>query len=712
MQPSEEQADSQHETSSTSHATLVAVVAAVSGFTFWRYVATYPPTWPQLALNAPFEFDVRAAASLGSAFLFVAALNLAAWQLGAWVRRGLGDKETGRLTALAQLAYGLMILPYLVLGLAACHLLQPPFLVSLIALPAAISLPDLWRRSTALWRRHRDSPSPLPPPLPSPSHETKWPWLGLVLAIVLVAGPLLSALGPEVGWDADVYHLAIPERYLFHNGIYSSQFSLFTAFPSHMEMFYVLALGLSGEIAAKLVHFEFGVLLFVLVYIMAASESRRCAVLALLFLASEPLLYREMAWAYNDLVAPFYALLAFASLHAWIQAGNRAQILRAGIFVGVCVATRYTGGAVLIALLGALWLVPTGTSAHKRVRASLWLAGLAGIALLPWLVRNAAFTGNPVAPTLQSLFHAPGREFFSPLAVRQTLAFHEAIGMGRDFWALLKLPWNLTVGSAPGSYSNSFGFQLSPLHAIGFMSAVAAALLRRRSDIARVLVAIVVFVLLWFPLFQEARFLLPVAGFLALVGGWAFDVLLPRRVGPGSVLWVFPVAAAALAGSIQLDGLGPRFARAVDSGSRVSAQQRFAAPAAAAALREAVATRTDVRIFVVAESRSYLFRGLDYVPYAVLEAPPTLDWIRSHADVSALYAGLRDMGITHIFANFNNFKDPRRPQAIPEYDRDDFLADAQRVLDLMNRRGRSIYNRGGIGIVQLEPAANRPAEIE
>jgi hypothetical protein len=690
------------EGSSRVQTTVVAAVLAASGFTFWRYLVAYPPVWPHLALDSRLGFDVDKAAGLAGALLFIGALNLAAWQLGAWARQGLGDTERGRLAGLAQLALGLMIIPYLVLALAACRLLHPFALAALLAVPCVLALPRLVRGLRARARRPRDSPRA----------RFARPEIGLWLALglFLAAGPLLSALGPQLGWDAEVYHLALPERYLFHGGIYVTPFSLYSAFPGHMEMFYLLALGLSGEVAAKLVHFEFGVLLFALVYVVASRESRRCAVLALLFLASEPLLYTEMSWAYNDLVAPFYALFAFVGLRSWSESGERTPLLRAGLFAGACLATRYLGGAVLVSLCAAMWLVPVRVPSTSRVRASFALAGLAGLALLPWLARNWIFTGNPAAPTLQGLFYSEGNEFFSPLAILQTYAFHDAIGMGRDAWALLKLPWNLTVGSIPGSYRDSFGFQLSPLHAIGFVSALALALYRRRRDIARALVMVVVFALLWFPFFQEVRFLLPLAGILALLGGWAFDELLPRRPGLASVLWVFPFLGAGLAGSAQLAELGTRYTLALGSAPRAAEQKRYAGPAGAAALRATLASHSDAKVFLVAESRSYLFRGLDYIPYQPLEAPPTLEWLRAQPDVGALHCGLQDMGVTHVFANFNNIAGPVRPRAIPDYAAGDYAADMQRIKDLMDQRGRAIYKRGGIGVVRLSRAEGCESE--
>ena len=174
----------------------------------------------------------------------------------------------------------------------------------------------------------------------------------------------------------------------------------------------MLALGLSGELAAKLVHFELGVLTCILVYRVGSLESRRCGLLALLFLISEPLLYSEMAWAYADLIGPFYALFAFVSLRDWLRTRDRALLLRAGLFAGACLATRYLGGAVLLGLCAALWLTPGRESLATRVRGTLALAGLSTLALLPWLVRNLIAIGNPIAPIAQAIFHAPGAEYF------------------------------------------------------------------------------------------------------------------------------------------------------------------------------------------------------------------------------------------------------------------------------------------------------------
>ena len=673
---------------------IAAVVVALSAIVLLHNLRSAPPQLPRLVLGIDFGFDLEKARGCAAALLFIAALNLAAWQLGAGIRRALGDtrEDPGSLAGLAQLAYGLLAIPYLVLALAACHLLHPIALAAVLAVPCATLLPRLRHIPVYLRASSRGALGALPA-----AH--RWTWLAF--AVVLAAGPLLDALGPEVGFDADVYHLAIPERMLAVNGIWVSPFSLFTAFPAHMEMFYLLALGLSGDVAAKLVHFELGLLSCILVYRVGALESRRCALLALLFLISEPLLYSEMAWAYADLVGPFYALFAFVSLRDWLRTRDRALLLRAGLFSGACLATRYLGGAVLLGLCAALWLAPRRDPLPTLVRGTLALAVLSILALLPWLARNLIFTGNPIAPIAQAIFQAPGAEYFPPLAIRQTWAFHEDVGMGRDLWALLKLPWNLSVVSTPDVYTGSFGYRLSPLHAIGFASALAVALLRRRLDMARGLVMVATLVLLWFLLFQEPRFLLPAAGILALLAGSAVDELLPpaRRLAAASVLWIPLLAAVGLAWLPQLDRLGVRYGVALG----VLGLGDPRTEDAISALRGAVASDPRARIFLFGMSQSYRFRGLDSVPYQALEAPPTLAWVHASPDTQSLYCRLRALQVSHLFADFQTLRGGSRPAVVPEYGAAEYRADIQRVADLMDERAQTIYRKGGIRIAALAP---------
>jgi hypothetical protein len=676
---------------------LAVAVGLFAGFTLWRYALAHPITWPGLGTDASLVPEaaklVRALSALG----FLVVLNLAAWWIGGAVRRIVGQVESGPgadLDALARIAYGLIALPPIVLALAALHGLHAWLLAGLLGVPAPLALRDVAAKlgpGIGRWR----------------ARAAKRPGAAALIAafaLVVLQGPCWVALGPEVGWDADVYHLAIPARYLQLNGIEVTPFSMFSAFPAAMEMLYLLALALSGEAAAKLIHLELGLLTFALLYCVARRESARCALLAIVFLATEPLIYAEMGWAYADLFGAFYALFATVSWLDWRRSGRRELLVRAGVFAGACLSTRYLGGTVLLTLLALTWLAPRAGSAGRRLEASLWIGGLATLMLSPWLLRNALLTGNPVAPVLQGVFHAPGTEFFSEIAIAQTIAFDRAIGMGRDAVAYLMLPWNLTVGSTPGTYRNSFGFQIGALHVISLVAGAAVCVWRRRSDMALLLLQAWIFASAWFLVFQEVRFLLPLAATLSWVGAWAFDQLLPEARRWRAALLSIPAIALGYCWLAQLDGLGDRFALAIGGRSHETVLMRDSQRIALARSRAELGQRA--RIFLVGASRSHLFSGLDYVPYQALEGPPTLEWLRQARDVVDLHCRLDALGATHVLLDEVALE--QRPKVVPSYGSGDFERDIGKVRRLMAQRGHTLHDRHGVKVVRLEPAVGCP----
>ena len=177
-------------------------------------------------------------------------------------------------------------------------------LIGLLVVPIVVRLRPLGRAARACWRAR-------------PIHRS-WRRSLVAAALVLVgAGPLASAFVPFYGWDALTYHLAVPERYLFHGGIWMTPFSIFSACPHTVEMLYALALGIGGPPLAKLINLQYAVLLMVTAYRLAARRSLRAGLIALALLIGEPLLQWEVTLTYNDLALAFHALVAVAALADW-----------------------------------------------------------------------------------------------------------------------------------------------------------------------------------------------------------------------------------------------------------------------------------------------------------------------------------------------------------------------------------------------------------
>lgn len=223
--------------------------------------------------------------------------------------------------------------------------------------------------------------------------------------ITAVAGMVLwgLALGPDVSWDAVVYHLRVPSLYVQEHRIFHVPTHHFTAFPLGAEMhngWLMLAGGLDrmgGGEACRLLH--------VWAAVAAALAARRIAmrlapgVPAAGWWAAAGLLLCPLAGTiavrtYNDFAQAGLAGVALVLLLERPRGGARL----AGAALGGALAAKYTG---IIPLAACAWL-------WWRLRPAPSL--VAGAVLLPWMAKNWLLTGNPVSPFLHGIFRVAGSE--------------------------------------------------------------------------------------------------------------------------------------------------------------------------------------------------------------------------------------------------------------------------------------------------------------
>ncbi len=255
-----------------------------------------------------------------------------------------------------------------------------------------------------------------------------------------------------------------------------------------MEMLFAWAMLLRGDIAAKLLHFGFGLLLAGLIFQLTRRFfSPRAAWPALLLYASMPMVATLAGWAYNDLALAFCQLAARAAfLHsdpahhpngvklshppAPPKGGERIEIppvgglggpesevnltpstyrshasflILSGTFAGLAMGLKYTSFITPLIILG---LIINHCARHKLpwgdgLRRAALFAVTAGLVAAPWYLKNWLFTGNPVYPFAYDIFGGVGWDAF-----RAAWYAHGGSGIGLDPLKLLGLPWLLTLG--------------------------------------------------------------------------------------------------------------------------------------------------------------------------------------------------------------------------------------------------------------------------
>ena len=269
----------------------------------------------------------------------------------------------------------------------------------------------------------------------------RWHRRYLLLTLALT---LLLALAPPTSWDGLFYHLTGPALYIARGRIAPLDVNIpHLAFPSLMETLFGLAMLARGDVAAKLLHLVYGLLLAALIHRVSARwQGRDVAGWSLILFAAMPMVAVLAAWAYNDLALAFYQIAALYALLAWREAASprrRNWLWAAGILSGLALGLKYTTFPLpLVGLAYLLW------KSRRRWREGLIFALLTGLVAAPWYLRNWAFTGNPVYPFL---FGGRGWDGFRAAWYAQA-----GTGVGWHPPRILALPVTMTLGLRDVNY--------------------------------------------------------------------------------------------------------------------------------------------------------------------------------------------------------------------------------------------------------------------
>lgn len=235
----------------------------------------------------------------------------------------------------------------------------------------------------------------------------------LILAYLLHIGwVLLLSSVPPVSRDGLTHHLSVPKLWIEHGGIYEIPDISFSYFPQLIDLLYTIPLMLGNDIAAKYIHFIFGLLtaLIVFIFIRRRIGSVWGALGGLMFLTI-PLILKLSVTVYVDLGLVFFATASLFSALIWLEDTRKWHwLLLAGICSGLALSTKYNAivSFLVLGLLLPLFFLNSRQNKHAEhwntIKYSLVFAALALLVFSPWLVRNYNLTGNPIYPLHQSLF--------------------------------------------------------------------------------------------------------------------------------------------------------------------------------------------------------------------------------------------------------------------------------------------------------------------
>ena len=304
---------------------------------------------------------------------------------------GVGRRLAGNLAAnsipflVVQAALGLGCLALLILGLLSVGLFSAVLAWGLVALLLVV-----FGRSSLKWFSSWGSLEVF-----RPANAIEGAAL-LAVAVVLGLG-LIEAAAPPVHFDALVYHLELPQRFLAGGSLSAPADNPYWGLPLTGEMLYTLAMALGRPQTAAVVGFGAALLACVGVFALASEFGRPAGWASLLALLAGPSLAASSGWAYVDWWA---ALFGFALIAVVLRVDSSFQIrdaILAGVLAGFAGGVKYTAAIAVPAGFLAIW---AALPSRRGLRLGLVFLATGILLLSPWLIKNWVITGSPLHPYL------------------------------------------------------------------------------------------------------------------------------------------------------------------------------------------------------------------------------------------------------------------------------------------------------------------------
>lgn len=336
---------------------------------------------------------------------------------------------------------------------------------------------------------------------------------------------LVNAMAPEVSPDGSAYHLSFVARYVRDHGFHPITWNLYASLSGGAEMLFLFAFAFGRHSAAAMVHFAFLLALGwqIFAYGRRGGFPLAGACAAVLVFVS-PVVGIDGTTAYNDVALAAVGFMLFYLLQVWSEENNPRLLPAIGLLAGFAYAVKYTGWpAAIYAIAFVVWK-------SRRWRHAAVVAGCVALEIVPWVVKNWLWVGNPAAPFVNAVFRNP----FVTVAFEKDYTEYFKL---YDLTSRWQIPWAVTVSA-----------ELQGLLGPVFLLAPIALLALRWRAGRQLLLAALVFGVNYFGNIGT-RFLIPPLPFVAL----AMALVLARIPG-------LAVAVALLHAVLSWPSVVPRYA--------------------------------------------------------------------------------------------------------------------------------------------------------
>jgi len=479
------------------------------------------------------------------------------------------------------------------------------------------------------------------------STERTGRWGKLMVACVLLAMVLnlVGAMTPPFEYDALEYHLGALADYQRAGRIVFLPHNFYSNMPQLTEMLYLVASVTTSDVAAKLLHWLFGVLGALAVYGLAQRLwSKSVGVTAAALFYCTPFVQDLSQTARIDLATALFATLAFGAGVLWAEEEKQEFLWLSALCAGAAVATKWPAVPIIllpVALMPAL---------RRKFGLSVGICLISVAMVSPWLVKNWWLAGNPVYPLFNTWFPNPH------WSVEQAMVFARRHSPTFD-WSGLKqlvtLPWTYSF-TEPGA---------APLL---LMTTPLILLVPKAAPAAKRLgwLFIGAYGAWYCCTFRPWRFLFPAFGVAAVAAALAME-----KLGRDAVLGTALRLAVGIVLMTSLAALGLNDLADIENPERVPPQINFVRYDLGQFTRGEFVSRIgkdmlepivwmneylpgNAKLLYVGEARAYYARN-PVVWSTAFDQNPLTAMSREAKSPEELLAKLRERGITHVYVNFS-----------------------------------------------------------
>lgn len=247
----------------------------------------------------------------------------------------------------------------------------------------------------------------------------------LILIFLIWLINFIGTLAPEVSFDALWYHLTIPKIFVDNNSVFYIPGGLYyySVMPKLVDMLYIPAVMLNSALAAKLIHFSFGILSLVVLYkISRAFLSQSISLFVLLIFSSNLVVSWLATTAYIDLGRTFFELMSVYGIVLYIKEKKELWLVESAVMAGFAISTKIIAAGSLAVLVPVL-LYLFRKDIAKGIKFSIYYVLIAVFITSPYLIFSWLNTGNPIYPIFSEFYARPyeGTSFFSvPIDIWRT----------------------------------------------------------------------------------------------------------------------------------------------------------------------------------------------------------------------------------------------------------------------------------------------------